>query len=79
LRTVLGDAVVLVVVGLGVGLVSALAVTRFMSGLLSEVSPRDPATFAVVAAVLGVVALAASYNPAWRATRLEPVLALKQE
>lgn len=79
MRTVLGDAVVLVVVGLGVGLVSALAVTRFMSGLLSEVSPRDPATFAVVAAVLGVVALAASYIPAWRATPLEPVLALKQE
>jgi predicted permease len=79
LRTVLSDAVVLVVVGLAVGLIAALGVTRFMSGLLSEVSPRDPATFAVVAAVLGVVALAASYIPAWRATRVEPVLALKQE
>ncbi|HJR62789.1 MAG TPA: ABC transporter permease [Gemmatimonadaceae bacterium] len=79
LRTVLGDAVVLVVVGLGVGLVSALAVTRFMSGLLSEVSPRDPLTFAVVAALLCVVAVAASYIPAWRATRVEPVQALKQE
>ncbi|HJU65224.1 MAG TPA: hypothetical protein VJ596_06075, partial [Gemmatimonadaceae bacterium] len=76
---VLGEAAVLVVMGLGVGIAGALLVTRFMSGLLSEVSARDPATFAAVSVLLAAVALLASYIPAWRATRVEPLLALKQE
>jgi len=54
-------------------------VTRFMSTLLHEVSPGDPSTFGSVAVVLTLVAILASLVPAWRATRVDPVVALKAE
>jgi predicted permease len=67
----------LVLLGMAVGIPAALALTRFLSSLLFETSGRDPATVAGVVGMLGAVALAASYVPAWRASRVEPVEALR--
>jgi predicted permease len=67
----------LVLFGLAVGIPSALALTRFLSSLLYETSGKDPSTIAAVIGVLGAVALAASYIPAWRASRVQPVEALR--
>jgi predicted permease len=66
-------------IGIGVGLLGALALTRVMSSLLFEVSSRDVATFAAVPALLAVVAFAATAIPAWRATRVDPMVALRYE
>ena len=65
--------------GLALGLAAALVMTRVLSGLLFGVSTSDPTTFAAVAVFLGAVALAASYIPARRATRLAPVTALRHD
>jgi predicted permease len=78
-RMVLGSGIALALVGIGGGIVLALVITRMLSGLLHGVTPADPATFAAVAVVLTVVAAAASAVPAWRASRVDPVLALKSE
>ncbi len=79
LALVLRRAVVLTACGLAIGVVAALALTRLLTTLLYGVTPGDPATLAVVAAVLGVVSLAAAYFPARRAIRLDPTQALKSE
>ena len=79
LRAVLRRGVVLVAVGLLVGLVAAVTLTRVLSGLLYEVSATDPAVFASIVALLAAVALGASYLPARRATRVDPVIALRSE
>ena len=79
LRMVLGEGVALAVIGLGLGLPVAFALTRLMSTLLFEVSPRDPLTFAAVGALLLVVALLASYIPARRATAIDPMAALRRD
>ncbi len=79
LRMVVGQGMVLAVIGLGVGLATALAVTRVMSSLLFEVSATDPLTFAGVSILLAVAALLACYIPARRATKVEPVVALRYE
>jgi putative ABC transport system permease protein len=68
-----------VLIGAGIGLAAALATTRVMAGLLYEVSPNDPWTFAVVAVAVISVALAASYVPARRASRVDPMDALRVE
>ncbi len=68
-----------VAVGLAGGLAGALALTRLMGGLLYGVSPTDPLTLAIVAAVLSAVALLATYLPARRAARADPVIALRGE
>jgi putative ABC transport system permease protein len=67
----------LVLVGLGLGILGALAVSRVLAALLYGVEPGDPATLAGVALLLGVVAVAASYLPARRASRVDPMTALR--
>lgn len=79
LRLVLGEGMKMAVVGLIVGLLAALGLTRLMAGLLFGVSATDPLTFAAVAALLAIVALAACYIPARRAMRVDPMVALRYE
>jgi predicted permease len=79
LRMVLTNGLTLALTGLGIGLVVSLPVARLMRGLLHGVTPGDRLTFVVVATALSAVALAASIMPALRATRLDPVIALKSE
>ena len=79
LRMVLTNGLTLALTGLGIGLVVSLPVARLMRGLLHGVTPGDPLTFVVVAIALSAVALAASIMPALRATRVDPVIALKSE
>jgi putative ABC transport system permease protein len=79
LRLVVGQAMKMTLIGVALGLVAALALTRMMSGLLFEVSASDPSVFALVALLLAAVALAASLIPARRATKVDPVVALRYE
>ena len=75
----MGHGLKLTCVGLVVGLAGALALTRLMETLLFEVRPSDPATLAGVAALITAVAAVASLVPAVRATRVDPIVALKDE
>jgi len=77
LRLVLSQGARLAVAGLAAGTVAALALTRFMATLLFGVGARDPLTFAAVGLLLLVVSLVASFIPAHRATRVDPVIALR--
>jgi putative ABC transport system permease protein len=79
LRVIVGHGLRLMLVGLGIGVAGALIVTRWMSSVLFGVKPTDPFTFAVVAFVLGTVAFLASYIPARRAMRVDPMVALRYE
>jgi putative ABC transport system permease protein len=79
MRLVLRNGLLLVAVGITAGGVGALLLTKLMSGLLFEVAPGDPATFALVSVLLTSVALVASAVPGLRATRVDPVIALKAE
>jgi predicted permease len=79
LRMIVGEALVVAGAGAAVGLAAALALTRVMASLLYGVEPADPVTFAAVPVVLAVVALAATYVPARRATRIDPLAALRSE
>ena len=79
LMLVLRQGLRLTLIGIGVGLAGALALSRVMSGLLYGVGATDPLTFAAIVVMLGVVALIACYIPARRATRVDPLIALKYE
>ena len=79
LRLVLGQGTRLILAGLGLGVVASLALARLVASLLYGVDARDPATLGLVAALLGTVALLASYLPARRATRIDPLTALREE
>jgi ABC-type antimicrobial peptide transport system permease subunit len=79
IRLILQQGVGMVMVGLGVGVLAALGITRVMTGLLVGVSPSDPLTYATVALLLAAVALLACWIPARRATRVDPGVALRYE
>jgi len=79
LKLVIGQGMLLAGIGLGVGLVAAFAVTRIMASLLFGVSATDPLTYLGLAALLGAIAFLACYIPARRATRVNPVTALRAE
>jgi putative ABC transport system permease protein len=79
MRLILGRGLSLVVFGISVGIAGALALTRFLSSLLYGIKPRDPMTFIAVSVVLIGVALIASYIPARRATKVDPMVALRYE
>ena len=80
LRLVLGRGLLLVAVGIAIGLTGALAMASFVPAeLLPNTSARDPLTLAATSAILAVVALVASYIPAQRAARIDPLLALRTD
>jgi predicted permease len=79
LRMVLGHGAKIAVIGVAIGLLASLGLTQLMTKMLYGVSPADPATFASVAVLLTMVALAACYVPARRAMGVDPVVALRYE
>jgi predicted permease len=79
LRLVVNHGMKMALGGVALGLTAAFGLTGLMSEMLYGVSATDPATFAVIAALLTAVALAACLAPAWRATRVDPITALRQD
>jgi ABC-type antimicrobial peptide transport system permease subunit len=78
-KLVIGEGLALALIGVGLGVVAAFGLTRLMASLLYGVSPVDPPTFAAVGLLLVVVALAACWIPARRATRADPLIALRSD
>jgi putative ABC transport system permease protein len=79
LGLVLGHGVMLVMIGVGFGVAGALAITRYLSSMLFGLTALDPLTYVAVAALFTAVALIASYVPARRATKVDPLVALRYE
>jgi len=79
MKMVLKQGLTMAVVGLVIGVVAALALARLLGAMLYEVSVSDPATYALVSTLQGIVALLACYIPARRATKVDPMVALRQE
>jgi putative ABC transport system permease protein len=79
LRLVLGQGLALASLGLALGLAAAVASTRLLTTMLFRVQPNDPVVYLAVAVLLGVVALVASYVPARRASKIDPLTAIRQE
>jgi len=79
LRLVLGEGTRMAALGVGIGIAVSMAITRLMSTLLFGISATDPLTFVCVAVLLSLVALLASYIPARRAMRVDPIVALRYE
>jgi len=78
-RLVLGQALFLSGLGIVIGLTASLQLTRLLATLLFELSPTDPLTLIGVSTTLLGVAMLASFLPAWRASRVDPLVALKAE
>jgi putative ABC transport system permease protein len=78
-RMVLGRGMLIALAGIGIGLVGAFVLTRFLSGLLFGITPTDPVTFVLVSLSFSVVAFLAIYLPARRATKINPMEALRHE
>jgi len=78
LKLVLSQGMKLIVIGVVIGLVGAFILMRLISSLLFGVNPSDPLTFGLIAGLLSVVALIACYFPARRATKVDPIMALRQ-
>jgi putative ABC transport system permease protein len=76
---VVKQALTMASVGIGLGAMLSLALTGLLSRFLFEISPRDPAAFIGAAAVLGALGIVATYVPARRATRIDPLIALRAE
>jgi ABC-type antimicrobial peptide transport system permease subunit len=79
LRLAIEDAVTVIVAGTAIGLLLATMLTRLLAGMLFGVQPLDLATFVAVSLVLGITAVLSMIGPAWRATRVDPVTALRGE
>lgn len=79
MRMVIGSGVTLVLIGVAIGLAGAIATSRLLTSFLFEVRPSDPVTFVGVALLLAIVALLASMAPALRATKVDPMIALRNE
>ncbi len=79
LRSVVGQGLLRAIIGVAIGGAAAANLARFMSSMLFQVEPTDPATFAGVTVILGAVGLLASYIPARRATKVDPMVALRHE
>jgi putative ABC transport system permease protein len=78
LRSVVGQGMLLAALGIIIGAAAAAALTRMLEGMLFDVEPTDPLVFAAVAALLASTALVATYLPARRASRVDPLIALRQ-
>jgi ABC-type antimicrobial peptide transport system permease subunit len=79
LRLVIGHGARMALIGVAIGIAAALGLTRLMANQLFGVSAHDPLTFAGVASLLMIVAVAACYLPARRAVRVDPMIALRHE
>jgi ABC-type antimicrobial peptide transport system permease subunit len=79
LRQILGESMKMTLIGIFIGLLAALGLTRLMANLLFGVSATDPLTFVGVGVILAIVAMAACYVPARRAMRVDPIVALRYE
>jgi putative ABC transport system permease protein len=79
LRMVLGRAAIVVAIGLVLGLLASVGLTRALTKFLYGVTPLDPATFVAAPLFLFIIAIVASYVPARRATRVDPIVALRYE
>jgi predicted permease len=79
LKLVINQGITLVLIGVAIGLVGVAGLTRFLSGLLYDVTPGDPLTLITVSALLIAVAFLASYIPARQAAKVDPIVALKQD